>query len=40
VAVATGTTGVEELARHGPDHVFRDFSDVEQAVGFFCSLDR
>jgi len=39
VAVATGTSGVEELALHGPDHVFRDFSDVEGAVSFFRSLD-
>lgn len=38
VAVATGPSGPEELARHGPDHVFRDFSDVKRAVEFFCSL--
>jgi len=38
VAVATGKNGVEELSRHGPDHVFEDFSNVQDAVDFFSSL--
>lgn len=29
IAVATGRHPVEELAAHGPDHLFEDFSDVE-----------
>lgn len=38
VGVATGKSSVEELAGHGPDHVFQDFSDVPGALAFFRSL--
>ncbi len=38
VGVATGKSGVEELSRHGPDHVFRDFSDTAEVLRFFDSL--
>ena len=31
VAVATGRYSVDELAAHGPDHVFADFSDWRAA---------
>jgi phosphoglycolate phosphatase-like HAD superfamily hydrolase len=32
LAVATGPYGVEELARHAPDSLFSDFSDIERVV--------
>jgi phosphoglycolate phosphatase-like HAD superfamily hydrolase len=32
IAVATGWHSVEDLAAHGPDHVFVDFSDRELAL--------
>jgi phosphoglycolate phosphatase len=38
VGVATGKSGVEELSRHGPDHVFQDFSDTAEVLRFFDSL--
>jgi phosphoglycolate phosphatase len=38
VGVATGNSGVEELCRYEPDHLFEDFSRVEEAVEFFGSL--
>jgi len=38
VAVATGKSSARELASHGPDHVFQDFSDVREALTFFRSL--
>jgi phosphoglycolate phosphatase-like HAD superfamily hydrolase len=38
VGVATGKSGVEELSSHGPDHVFEDFSNTQEAVDFFKSL--
>ena len=38
VAVATGKSGVDELSRHGPNHVFADFSDTAEVLRFFDSL--
>ena len=32
VAVATGTYNTDELSAHNPDHLFADFSDVNEAV--------
>ena len=32
IAVATGSFRSEQLAAHGPDFVFEDFSDVEAVV--------
>lgn len=35
VAVATGSSGVEELSRYDPDHLFEDFSHTTQVVEIF-----
>ena len=36
IAVATGPYGVDELARHAPDHVFQDLGDTEAVVRAIC----
>jgi phosphoglycolate phosphatase-like HAD superfamily hydrolase len=35
VAVATGKFSVEELEPHRADHLFRDFSNVEQVMAIW-----
>ena len=35
VGVGTGRSGVEELARYRPDHVFSDFSQTHEVVEYF-----
>lgn len=39
IAVATGGHPAEELATHSPDHLFRDFTDVDAAWAAIAGID-